>query len=338
MRVLIIGGTRFVGRHLVDALRARDHDVTLFTRGRTNPGLFGDVEHRIGDRDGGLAVLDGAEWDAVVDTCGYVPRIVGASVAALAGRAGRYVFVSTISVYADGTNPADAEGLEHGPDETAPVGVLEDPTVENVDGVTYGPLKALCERAVIAGFGAAALIVRPGVIVGPHDPTDRFTYWPARFDRGGAFIAPEGPDAPLQYIDARDLGAWIVRAIEGGIGGTYNAVGPTPAATFGDLFAACAAATGGAASPAWLDLPTLAAHGIRPWSDLPLWLPPGERALMRSSNARAVDAGLKFRSLASTVSDTLAWHRARPANVALAAGLSPEREAEVLAALVGQGG
>lgn len=334
MKVLIIGGTRFLGRHVVDALQAREHVVTLLTRGRTNPDLYPSVDHRIGDRDGGLAVLDGGEWDAVVDTCGYVPRVVRASTDALAGRVGRYAFVSTISVYAD--DPAGVEG--DGPDEDAPVGVLDDPAVETVDGQTYGPLKALCEFEVRRAFGPRALVVRPGVIVGPHDPTDRFTYWPARFDRGGAFIAPEGPDAPLQYIDARDLGAWIVRAIEGGIGGTYNAVGPTPAATFGDLFAACAAATGGAASPAWLDLPTLAAHGIRPWSDLPLWLPPGERALMRSSNARAVDAGLKFRSLASTVSDTLAWHRARPANVALAAGLSPEREAEVLAALVGQGG
>ncbi|MBK6769065.1 MAG: NAD-dependent epimerase/dehydratase family protein [Ardenticatenales bacterium] len=331
MRVLIIGGTRFVGRHLVDALRARDHDVTLFTRGRTNPGLFGDVEHRIGDRDGGLAALDGAEWDAVIDTCGYVPRIVGASVAALAGRVERYVFISTISVYADGANPADTAG----PDESAPVGVLDDPSVETVDGATYGPLKALCERAVVAGFGAAALVVRPGVIVGPHDPTDRFTYWPARIDQGGAFIAPEGPNAPLQYIDARDLGEWIVRAIERGTGGTYNAVGPTPAATFGDLFAACAEAVGGAALPIWLDPPTLAAHGVRPWADLPLWLPPGERALMRSSNARAIGAGLTFRSLGVTVADTLAWHRARPVGGALAAGLSPEREAEVLAAMVG---
>lgn len=328
MNVLVLGGTRFLGRHIVARLLDDGHHVTLFNRGRTNPDLFEGVDVRRGDRDGGLDALGDGRWDAVVDTCGYVPRVVAASAAALDGRVDRYVFVSSISVYAEPTgDPA------LGPDESAPVAVLADPATETVDGATYGALKARCEDAVRARFGDAALVVRPGLIVGPHDPTDRFTYWPARIDRGGPFVAPEGPTATFQAIDVRDLADWTVAATSAGLGGTFNAVGPAEPATFGALFDACAAAAGRPAESVWASPDRLAALGVAPWSQLPLWLPPNGRWLMRTRIDRAVAHGLTFRPLAETVADTLGWHRARGASAALAAGLTPEREAEVLAAL-----
>lgn len=334
MNALIIGGTRFVGRHLVASLLDGGHEVTLLTRGRTNPDLFPGLDHRIGDRDGGLDVLGDDAWDVAFDTCGYVPRVVRASAERLAGRVGRYAFVSTISVYdEDGGAEEGAADDDVGPDEMSPVGVLEDPAVETVDGATYGPLKALCEGVVREVYGDAGLIVRPGVIVGPNDPSDRFTYWPARVAAGGTFVAPEGPSAPLQYIDARDLAGWMVRAAFAGVGGTFNAVGPLPAATFGDLVRCALEASGADATPIWVSPEALAANEVRPWSDMPMWLPPGGRALMHSRNDRAVAAGLSFRPLSVTVADTLEWHRGRPDGAALAAGLTAEREAALLAAI-----
>lgn len=328
MNVLVLGGTRFLGRHIVARLLADGHGVTVFNRGRTNPDLFPGADVRRGDRDGGLDALGDGRWDAVVDTCGYVPRVVAASAAALRGRVDRYVFVSSISVYADPPgDPAD------GPDEAAPVATLADPTTEVVDGATYGALKARCEDEVRARFGDAALVIRPGIIVGPHDPTDRFTYWPARVDRGGPFVAPEGPAATFQAIDVRDLADWTVAATATGLGGTYNAVGPAAGATFGALFDACAAAAGRPAEPVWVAPDRLAALGVAPWSDLPLWLPPDGRWLMRTRIDRALRHGLTFRPLAATVADTLAWHRSRDASAPLAAGLAPQREAELLASL-----
>lgn len=329
MDALVIGGTRFLGRHLVESLLADGHAVTLFTRGRTNPGLFPSLDHRIGDRDGGLDALGDDRWDVVFDTCGYTPRVVRASAERLAGRTRRYVFVSTISVYADD----DASTDDDGPDEEVPVGAMDDPANETVDGTTYGPLKALCEAVVRAAYGDAGLIVRPGVIVGPHDPTDRFTYWLARIAAGGPFAVPEGPAAPLQYIDARDLAGWLVRAARDGVGGTFNAVGPRPPATFGDLVRCAVDVAGSSAAPVWVSPEALAAAEVRPWSDMPMWLPSGHRALMHTRSDRAVAAGLTFRPLAETIADTLAWHRGRPNGTDLAAGLSADREAALLATL-----
>src|SRR6266542_3549486 len=233
MRILILGGTRFLGRHLVDAALAAGHEVTLFTRGKTDPNAYPQLEHISGDRDpkvdggAGLAQLKGRRWDAAIDTSGYVPRVVRAGAEALADAATHYTFVSSISVYRD--------FFKSGIDETYPTGTLEDETVEEITGDTYGPLKALCERAAQEVFPGRALIIRPGLIVGPHDSTDRFTYWVQRIARGGEVLAPTGPHLPLQLIDARDLAQWNVRMVETFADGTFNATGPAEPLTLGEV-------------------------------------------------------------------------------------------------------
>jgi len=302
VRILILGGTVFLGRHLVDAARA--HALTLFNRGRSNPSLFPDVEQVHANRDGGLAALGDRRWDAVVDLCGYVPRVVRQSVAAI--RADRYCFVSTISVHPDMTAPRL--------DESAPVATLAEPT-ETVTAETYGALKALCEREVDA---ARALIVRPGLIVGPHDPSDRFTYWPARLARGGTILAPGRPERRAQFIDARDLAAWIVRLLEAGTTGTFNATGDGVAMK--DVLA------GG--DLRWVDDDFLLAQKVAPYTDLPLWIPHADDDVVC---ARAKAAGLTFRPLAETMRDVGAWDRTRPAGPRRC-GLTAEREAELLVA------
>ncbi|HLO18258.1 MAG TPA: NAD-dependent epimerase/dehydratase family protein, partial [Anaerolineales bacterium] len=228
MRILIIGGTRFLGRHLVESARARSHEVTLFNRGKSNPNLFPQVETIIGDRERDLDKLKGRIWEAVIDTSGYFPRLVRLSAESLAASVSRYVFISSLSVY---------ESFKKiGMDESDPVGKIENETTEEITGETYGPLKALCEQAVQDIFGLErTLIARPGLIVGPHDPTDRFTYWPVRVARGGDVLAPEKPEAPIQIIDVRDLSDFIIRLIEESAFGTYNATGPDYALTLGRL-------------------------------------------------------------------------------------------------------
>lgn len=325
MHFLVIGGTIFLGRHLVPAALARGHAVTLFNRGQHNPDLFPDVEVLRGDRNGDLAALDGRRWDAVVDTCGYVPRQVRRMTDALAGRVGHYTFVSSISVYAD-------EGTPH-LDESAAVGTLADPTVERVDGETYGPLKALCEQAAEAGMPGRALVVRPGLIVGPWDPSDRFTYWPVRVARGGAFAAPAGPDLPVQVIDVRDLAEWTVRQVEAGATGTFNAAGPAAPLTMGAVLDTCRAVAGADARPVWIPEAVLAAHGVGAYVEMPLWVPAAAAGLSTVDVGKAVAAGLTFRPLADTVRDTLDWSRTWPADRPLRAGLSAEREAALLAAV-----
>ena len=327
-RILILGGTAFLGPWIVRAALARGHEVTLFNRGRTNPGLFPELETLTGDRDGGLEALRGRRWDAVVDTSGYLPRVVGQSVDLLADRTARYLFVSTISVYASLSRP--------GLDESAPVGRLEDPTTETIDGETYGPLKALCEEVVRAGFGDRATILRPGLIVGPGDRTDRFTYWPVRIARGGDVLAPGDGADPVQFIDVRDLGEWTVACLEAGAAGTYNANGPAGALDLRTVLEACRAEAGGDARLVWAPTPFLEAQGVAPWSDLPLWVPAGGD--FAGANAvsveRAAAAGLRARPLADTVAATLAWYRAeRGLEDPLRAGMAPERERELLALL-----
>lgn len=326
MNLLVIGGTRFVGRHLVDAALARGHAVTLFHRGRTNPDLFPQVKTIRGDRETDLALLAGGAWDAVVDTCGYFPRIVRLSAGALRDAARAYVFISSISVYADFSK----RGLH----EDDAVGVLREET-EEITGESYGPLKALCEQAVRDVFAARALIVRPGLIVGPQDPTDRFTYWPVRVARGGEVLAPVGPEAFTQVIDARDLADFILHLIEEKIAGTFNATGLPAALTFGELLETCKQVSGSDATIRWASAEFLAQHQVAPWSDLPAWLPDdGEDAgSARVDVSRAVAAGLTFRPLAETVRDTLAWAATRSADHEWRAGLKPEREQELLAML-----
>jgi 2'-hydroxyisoflavone reductase len=323
--ILVIGGTRFLGRAFVEAALEREHRLTLFNRGRSGAGLFPSLEHVRGDRDGGLAPLAGRSFDAVLDTSGYVPRVVGASADLLAPTARRYVFVSSISVYADESTPDQ--------DEAAAVAVLEDPTVEEITGETYGALKALCERRVQDAFPDGALIVRPGLIVGPNDPTDRFTYWPVRVARGGDVLAPDGPDYRTQFIDARDLAVWMLEQTERGATGVFNATGPAEPLPMGLLLETCREVAGSDARFEWLPEDFLIEQGVEPWSDLPLWLA-GDAGYggNRFGIERALAAGLTFRPLSRTVADTLAWAMSRPQAGGLRAGLDAEREAAVLRA------
>ena len=325
MDLLVIGGTRFLGRHLVEDALARGHRVTIFHRGETNPGLFADAEELLGDRDGGLAALEGRRWDTVVDTCGYVPRIVWASATALAGRAGHYTFVSSLSVHPDRT-PA-------GYDETAPVGVIDDPDTEVIDERTYGPLKALCESEVERAFTERALIVRPGLIVGPHDPTDRFTYWPRRVAHGGEVLAPEPRDYGVQVIDVRDLAGWILTMAEAGRTGVFGATGPQEPLTMAGILEACVRVSGSDATLTWVEQAFLLDAGVEPWSEVPLWIPiAGYEGFMAADVRRAIGAGLTFRPVEETIRDTLAWDATLPPHREVNAGLTPDREAELLRA------
>ncbi|MBN2171957.1 MAG: NAD-dependent epimerase/dehydratase family protein [Candidatus Krumholzibacteriota bacterium] len=324
MRLLILGGTRFLGRHIVEAARASNHEVKLFNRGKTAPDLFPDIETLTGDRDGGLAALEAGKWDVCVDTCGYVPRVVGDSARLLASRVGRYVFISSISVYADFAPP--------GPDEKSPVVTLDDETVEEVTGETYGGLKALCERAVEIALPDRALIVRPGLIVGPHDPTDRFTYWPVRVAAGGEVLAPGGPDAPTQAIDARDLAAWIVAASERRLTGVFNATGPAAPLTLEGLLNTCREVTASDATFAWVDEAFLRESDVKPFSELPCWVPAATRGMLQADIRAALAAGLTCRPLSDTVRDTLDWRRPLLDAMPLKAGLAPEREQVLLRA------
>jgi 2'-hydroxyisoflavone reductase len=330
VQLLVLGGTHFLGRHLVEAALAGGDDVTIFHRGRTNPDLFaGQVKRISGDRDGGLDALAVGEWDAVVDMCGYVPRVVAASARALADRCGHYTFVSSESVYGDVGEP--------GLDESAPVAELDDPATEVVDGATYGGLKALCEAAAEMAMPGRVLNVRPGLIVGPWDPSDRFTYWPRRIAAGGDVLLPGGPERPVQFIDGRDLAGWMLTAAHRGLTGVYNACGPATPTGMGALFDACAQVSGSDAQPVWADEAAVIAAGVEPWSELPLWVgegaDPANAGFMEVSSARAMAEGLAFRPIDEIVRDTLDWDREHP-EFRSAAALTPEREAELLTALV----
>jgi len=324
MEVLILGGTGFLGRHLVEAALAEGHRLTLYNRGLSEPGLFPEVEEIQGDSDGDLSVLLGRRWDAVIDTCGYVPRVVTASAGLLAGATDHYTFVSSISVYSDDIAP--------GADEEGPVRELPDPTVEAVTGETYGGLKALCERAAEEEMPGRALNVRPGLISGPHDPTDRFTYWPRRISSGGEVLVPDHPERRVQYIDVRDLAAWIVKVSAERRTGTYNATGPDYELQMGQLLEECEAVGGAGAELVWVSEDFLEENGVEPFTELPLWVPREDAAMLAIDCGRAIDAGLTFRPLAETISDVLHWDSARTADRVPAAGLRPEREQKLLRA------
>jgi 2'-hydroxyisoflavone reductase len=333
MHILILGGTRFVGRHLVNVALARNHTVTLFNRGKTDAAIFPDVEQIHGDRASAadLAQLQGRSWDAVIDTCGYIPGMVRLSAQALKDQTAHYTFISSISVYAD-TRVA-------GITEDYPVGTLSDEaasaitTHEGVTGETYGPLKALCEQEVLRAFPAKSLVIRPGLIVGPNDATDRFTYWPQRVANGGAVLAPGSADWVTQVIDVRDLAEWTMGRVEAQQAGIYQATGPAHELTFGALLLTCQQASNSKADIVWVDEQWLLTQNVAPWSDLPLWIPmsdPDYTGFSRMNCAKAIATGLRFRPIAQTVRDTLAWHATR--NVTeLKAGLKPERENELLA-------
>jgi 2'-hydroxyisoflavone reductase len=330
MRLLFLGGTVFLGRHMVAAALARGHAVTLFNRGEHNPELFPEAEKLRGNRDGGLEVLRGRRWDAVIDPSGYVPRIVGASARLLAEAAEHYTFISSLSVY-----KLPYDGML---DETAPVETLPEDqhTAEAITGETYGALKVLCEQAAAEAFPGRSLIVRPGLIVGPHDPSDRFTYWPARVARGGEVLAPGQPDRRVQFIDVRDLAAWIIGLVEARATGVYNATGPQAPLSMGALLEACRAASGSDARFTWVDEAVLLAHKVEPYTELPLWVPAESKDFDRFDCTKAFASGLSTRPLADTLRATLDWDATRPLDAPRRNGLKPEREAELLAAQRGE--
>ncbi len=322
MRILILGGTIFLGRHLVDIAKTRGHEITLFNRRQHNPDLFPDVEKLRGDRDGDLTALEGHQWDAVIDTCGYVPRLVQTAAELLADCVKHYTFISSISVYADDSMP--------GITEAAAVGTLADESVEVIDGETYGPLKALCEQAAEAAIPGRVLNVRAGLIVGPHDPTDRFTYWPARIARGGTVLAPGNPRQIVQFIDVRDLAAWIIRSVEANVTGVFNVTGPANPLTMVDFLQACVDATNSDATFTWADEQLLITHNVAPFVEMPLWVPAAHAGMMQANCSKALVNGLTFHPLQETIADTMAWQATRDDGYEWRAGLAEKRERELL--------
>ena len=322
MRILMIGGTRFIGRHVVQQALDAGHDVTLFHRGRTGADLFPEVEHRLGDRDSDLSALADGAWDATVDTCAYLPRQVHALADALGGRGGHHLLVSSVSAYA----PADGPGLT----EDAPLAELDDPSVEVVTNETYGGLKVLCERTAVERHGPSTVLVRPTYVVGPDDYTWRFPWWVARIARGGDVVAPGPDDVPAQVIDVRDMAAWMVRLLEDGASGAFHAVSPEPVFTWRQQLEAIVDAVGPAGTRLrWLDAETVHAAGL-PEGTLPLWSGDDPDIwLMAADPAKAYGTGLTPRPLADTIRDTLAWTRTveQPAD----AGLSAAAEQDLLA-------
>jgi len=309
VRILVLGGTKFLGRAIVEATLARGHELTLFNRGETNADLFPEVEKLHGDRSEDLSPLAGRTFDAIVDPSGYVPAVVRASAELLRGRS-HYVFISSVSVYAD---------FSTAPNEESPVGQLGEASADELaaDYSNYGPLKALCEQAVWEVFRERSMIVRPGLIVGPHDPTGRFTYWAHRLERGGEILAPGPPERRAQFIDVRDLAGWIVDCVESRVTGIFNATNEGVA--WGELLAG--------AEVTWVSDEHLAAHEVGEWMELPLWIgDPAWAGMHRTDIGRAVAQGLRFRP----VEETIAGAAGAPAVKGV--GLTPEREAELLAA------
>lgn len=334
MKILFLGGTGFLGPHTVRAALARGHEMTLFNRGKTNPELFPEVEKLVGDRYSDLESLKGRKWDAVIDTFAYVPHVVDASAGLLKDAVKQYVLISSISVYPD--------YKVIGMDETAAVATISDEEIakakthRDINGENYGALKALCEQAAERIMPGRATNIRPGLIVGPDDPSDRFTYWPVRVARGGEVLAPGSEKDFVQFIDVRDLGAWIITCVENGVFGVFNADSPPAKNTMGSLLGACKQVSKSDAKFTWADAEFLAEHEVEPWSHMPVWAPPtgDEVGFGQVSVARAMKAGLKHRDVNETIADTLKWFKSEPEErqAKLRAGIDPEREKEVLAA------
>ncbi|HEX6729884.1 MAG TPA: NAD-dependent epimerase/dehydratase family protein [Pyrinomonadaceae bacterium] len=339
MKLLILGGTRFVGRHLVNAALARDHEITLFNRGTHSPPVSTSIETVYGDRNRDLPKLQGRRWDAVIDTCGYLPRTVKASAEILSHSVEEYVFISSISVYADVSVP--------GVDETASLATLTTEQLEQANaidssglvsavtyGKMYGGLKALCERAVDESPPNRVLIIRPGLIVGPYDYTDRFTYWVARVAQGGEVLAPGRPERYVQFIDVRDLAEWIVRMVERNQTGTYNANGLPGKLTMENVLEECRLVTETDASFTWVSENFLKQEKVAAWGEMPLWLPeedaPHLQGGMFINCDKAVDTGLTFRPLKGTITDILDWWKTNWVNEKLKAGIDRDKEAVLL--------
>jgi 2'-hydroxyisoflavone reductase len=337
LRILLLGGTGFTGPYQVKYALSRGHKVTTFNRGKTHPGeLPNEVEQLVGDRNGQLDALKNRKWDVVIDNPTSVPVWVRDVAQVLKGNVDRYVFISTISVYANTSKPGTAEAALL----AKYTGV--DPYKESRDTIIaskyalYGPLKALSEAEAEKQFPKQTLIIRPGLIVGPRDETDRFTYWPVRLDRGGDVLAPGSPDDPVQFIDARDLAEWTIRMVENRETGIFNATGPANKLGVGEMLNGIKDANKSNYNLTWVNADFLEQQKVSPWSDMPVWIPPrGEEAGgSQISNQRALAKGLTFRPLADTARDTLAWFKTLPQDrqLKMRAGLTSEREAEVLAA------
>lgn len=334
LKILILGGTGFIGPAQVEYAIERGHTVTLFNRGRTNPGLFPNVEKLVGDRNapGGYDALNGGrEWDVVIDNPTTYPSWVRGAADALAGRTKHYLYVSTISVFRDYSQP--------GIDENGPLHEPGDPTATAMTPsgpASYGALKVRSENDARERFGANVTVVRPGLIVGPGDLSDRFSYWPVRIDRGGEILSPGSPDDPTQYVDARDLSEWMIRLAEGRVFGTFNATGPRTPTTMAQLLYGIKAVTASDARFTWVNADFLAAQQVRGWSEMPVWQPArgATAGFMRINCEKAYAAGLTFRPLAETARDTLAWYHTRPAEQQerARAGIAPDKEKAVLAA------
>ena len=342
MKLLVLGGTRFVGRHLVDAALERNHEITLFNRGQHPSAALTNVETIHGDRNTDLKKLQGRRWDAVIDTCGYLPRSVTSAAEVLSDSVDRYVFISSLSAYADFS--------KFGIDETAPLATLTTEQLEKANeidssgqtsgvsyGNMYGGLKALCERAAEAVLPTRVLIIRPGLIVGPHDYTDRFTYWVVRVARANELeevLAPGPPDRYIQFIDARDLAEWIVRMSERQETGVYNANGSPNNLTMGGMLEACKTVSESDASFTWVNENFLLQEKVAAWSEMPLWMPkkaaPHMKGFMFTNCDKAIAAGLSFRPLKETIRDVLTWRETECANEPLKAGIDSAREQELL--------
>jgi 2'-hydroxyisoflavone reductase len=334
MRLLVLGGTLFLGRHVVEAARDRGHEITIFSRGHTNPDLFPDVERLTGDRDGDLTALEGREWDAVVDPSGYVPRVVRQSAELLADATGHYTFVSSISAYGDFAKP--------GFDESYPTGELPDDHGEDVNRF-YGELKAACEDVVRDVYGDRSAIIRSGLIVGRYDWTNRFGWWIRRVAEGGEVLVPDADLWPVQIVNGRDLAEWLLDLAERHESGTFNATGPESPLAMADVLQTAREVSGSDAAFVPVPESFLLEQGVEPFDDLPLWLAlpanPAFAGFFDADVSRAVAAGLRFTPLAETVAAVLAWERERSGAPdkdygpqALAGGLDPAREAELLAA------
>jgi 2'-hydroxyisoflavone reductase len=321
VRILIIGGTAFMGRYIAESAIEAGHDVTLFNRGRTGPGLFPQATHLVGDRNVDLSALADGSWDATVDMCGYFPRQVHSLADVLAGRAGRYVFISSVSAY--------SSSVPRGYDENAALAEVTDPDAETITGANYGGLKVACEQAATSLFGPATTIIRPSYVIGPHDRSYRFTWWVDRLARGGQVLAPGDPSDPIQFIDARDIGRWVVFLLDQSIIGTFHAASPAPPFGFGQMLDTIAAEV---APPGtrltWVDSDFLLAQGVDGMA-LPLWAEgdTGGQNLTAADPAAAYAAGLTPRPLRQTVAEMRAAGETAPPDV----GLPAEREAEVVA-------
>ncbi|SDW65934.1 2'-hydroxyisoflavone reductase [Marininema mesophilum] len=339
MKLLIIGGTQFMGRHLTSAALARGWEVTLFNRGQTNPGLFPDVEEVHGDRTKGLSALQGRHWDVVIDPSGFLPQVIRDNVRTLARLTDHYTFISSVSAYASFAHPHITE--------TSPLAPLpKDSPSDTLTGENYGALKVLCEQAAEQEMPSRVLTIRPGLIVGPYDPSNRFTYWCRRLSQGGEILAPGQPGLPVQYIDVRDLAEWILDMAQARHVGIYNAIGPAKRLTIGEFLEEGRQTLNPDATLFWADDQFLGAHQVQPWTEMPLYIPEGGpwieqhgsmQGFLQISNAKALQSGLTFRPLSETLKDTWHWEKNRvlslpkPARAYQSiAGMDADREGELL--------